>query len=155
VSQDHRAKPSADPAELVVLPRLRPDWLPPEGTRATRPAGQYWDAIQIDGASAWAILAHLTQLAPGGVGPVLCDPGGPTTRLTFLVPPNTTAAWNEPHTAALGPACWLTIPGDEEHDHPDGLHWLTPPGGPPEHVNPGLLRQAIACREATPKDDAR
>jgi hypothetical protein len=132
----------------TVSTTARPAWLPPEGTRATRKAGTDWDAIQIDGASAWAILAHLTQLAPGGVGPVLCDPGGPATRLTFLVPRDTATEWTEPHTAALGPACWLTIPGDEEQDRLDGLHWLTPPGGPPEHVDPELLRQAIATRGA-------
>jgi hypothetical protein len=127
-------------------PRTRPTWLPPIGTHAARPAGQWWDAVQIDGSAAWAILAHLGDLAPNGIGPVLCDPGGPTTRLTFLVPPGTATTWTEPHTAALGAACWLTIPGDEEHDRLDGLHWLTPPGGPPEHVDPVLLRQAVASR---------
>jgi hypothetical protein len=124
----------------------RPAWLPPEGSLAACEAGKNWDAIQIDGACAWAVLAHLTQLAPGGVGPVLCDAGGPTTRLTFLVPPGAAITWDEPHTAALGAACWLTVPGDEDHDRLDGLHWVTPPGGPPEHVDPELLRQAIASR---------
>jgi hypothetical protein len=127
----------------------RPAWLPPEGTRATRKAGTDWDAIQIDGARAWAILAHLGDLAPDGIGPVLCDPGGPPMRLTFLVPPGTTTAWNEPHTVALGPACALTIPGDEQRNRLDGPHWLTPPSGPPEHVDAELLRQAIASRGGT------
>ena len=125
---------------------VRPTWLPPEGTYAARPAGKDWDAIQIDGARAWAILAHLGDLAPGGVGPVLCDPGGPRMRLYYLVPPGTATTWDVPHTAALGAACWLTIPGDEEQGRPDGLHWLTPPGGPPEHVDAELLRQAVASR---------
>jgi hypothetical protein len=127
-------------------PRLRPAWLPPEGTHAARPAGRWWDAIQIDGASAWAVLAHLGELAPGGVGPVLCDPGGPRMRLTFLVPPGIAATWDEPHTVALGPACVITVPGDVERHRLDGLHWLTPPGGPPEHVDAELLRQAVASR---------
>jgi hypothetical protein len=130
-----------------IIPRVGvPPWLPAEGRRVTRKAGEHWDAIQIDGASAWAVLAHLGQLAPGGVGPVLCDNSGPHSRLTFLVPPGTEATWNEPHTVALGPACVITIPGDQEHDRLDGLHWLTPPGGPPEHVDPDLLRQAVANR---------
>jgi hypothetical protein len=130
-------------------PRLRPAWLPPGGTYAARPAGKDWDAVQIDGACAWAVLAYLERLAPGGIGPVLCDPAGPTMRLTFLVPPGTATTWDEPRTMALGPACWLTIPSDEEQDRLDELHWLTPPGGPPEHVDPELLRQAIASRGGT------
>lgn len=118
---------------------VRPSWLPPEGTHAARLAGKWWDAIQIDGSAALAILAHLGELASDGVGPVLCDASGPRLRLHFLVPPR---------TVALGAACYITVPGDEEQDGPDGLHWVTPPGGIPEHVNPELLRQAIASRGA-------
>ena len=44
----------------------------------------------------------------------------------------------------LGAACYITIPGDDHRV--DGLHWVTPPGGPPEHVDPDLLRQAAATR---------
>ena len=123
-----------------------PAWLPPAGTYAARPAGRWWDAVHIDGARAWAVLAHLEDLAPGRVGPVLCDPDGPTMRLTFLVPPGTAAAWTDPRAVALGTACWLTIPGDDACHRPDGLHWVVPPGGTPEHVDPELLRQAVASR---------
>jgi hypothetical protein len=172
VSQDIPNYGDTLPLEVIgerrvpVIRRPRPSWLPPEGTYAARPAGKDWDAVQIDGACAWAVLAYLERLAPGGIGPVLCDPGGPAMRLTFLVPPDTAAAWNEPRTAALGPACWLTIPGDEEHDRLDGLHWLTPPrysrkthmqrgsvtADDEHHVDHTLRRmRQVLCSYATPQ----
>jgi hypothetical protein len=53
---------------LPSASRIRPPWLPPEGTYAARPAGKDWDAVALDGASAWAVLACLERLAPGGIG---------------------------------------------------------------------------------------
>jgi hypothetical protein len=129
-------------------PRARPAWLPPEGTIAARPAGRWWDAVSVDGPRGWSALLFLTDLAPGGTGPVLCEALGARLRVTFLMPPGATATWDEPGTMALGPATYLTIPGDLDGDHTTGLYWAVPPGTTPEHVNPDLLRVALAATTA-------
>jgi hypothetical protein len=129
-----------------ATPRVRPPWLPPESTYAARPAGKWWDAIQVDGSAGWSALVALAKLAHDGTGPVLCEAVGASLRVTFLVPPNTAATWDEPHTEALGVATYVTIPGDLTGDDSTGLYWVAPPSGLPEHVDPELLRQAIVTR---------
>jgi hypothetical protein len=123
----------------------RPPWLPPEGSLAARPVGQFWDAIIIDGARGWSALLYLGELAPGGIGPVLCEPHDVRLRMTFLVPPGTSASWDEPDTVALGVATYIDVPGDLDGDDSTGLYWVAPPSGLPEHVDPELLRQALAA----------
>jgi hypothetical protein len=132
--------PPTTPSPRKVLP----PWLPPEHSIAARPAGQWWDAIVIDGPAGWSTLIYLAELAPAGTGPVLCEAVGSRLRITFLVSPGSAATWDEPATMALGPATYITIPGDLSGDDSTGLYWVAPPGEP-EHVDPDLLRQALAA----------
>ncbi|MFB7269620.1 hypothetical protein [Streptomyces sp. NPDC056244] len=105
-------------------------------------AGQWWDAVRaVEDIGRRAIeFLHENGAA---VGPVILDPGGPEPRLYFLVPPGTSADWEEPGTVPLGQKCHVVVPPAGATE-PPGLHWHVLPQGSRSLTASGPLRKALS-----------
>lgn len=61
-----------------------------------------------------------------------------------LVPPGTSAVWDEPGLVCCGPGAYLGVPATHRAD-PPGSYWLlTPPTGEADLCRPGDLRKLAA-----------
>ena len=108
------------------------------------PAGQWRDAIAISGPLGDRTCHHLRAATHEASGPILRDLRAIGGRHWFLVPIGTAATWREHGTEALGDGSYIGIP--ISLDVPAlGISWASRPDALPQHVDPGLLRLALAA----------
>lgn len=119
-----------------------PFWLPTASTGArTLPAGRWWDAVQVDAATALFALGQPT----GPCGPVVEDTA--QQLAWWLAPVGSAAGWGLPGVCVLGEGHHLTVPPAEWRwvlwAGGPPLRWLTPPRGE-QLTDPRRLRTALA-----------
>jgi hypothetical protein len=100
------------------------------------PLGRVFDAVRVDGPIAQPAIAA------GIRGPVIADPRGDA--VYFLVPPGGWGAWPVALRGIeyLGVATYLTVPSPSI-TAPPGVHWVQPPDGTGDLVDPEELTRAL------------
>ncbi|MFE7118205.1 hypothetical protein ACFU99_22585 [Streptomyces sp. NPDC057654] len=114
-------------------------------------AGQWWDAVVVEGVLGRVVAAQLQHTAGERAGPVLCDPGGPKPRVYFLTPAGTADRWAVPGSVAFGECCYVVLNGTLDADTA-GVHWLVAPlcRHPEPLVAPQLLRALLTEHGSRP-----
>ncbi|WP_354642504.1 hypothetical protein [Kitasatospora camelliae] len=117
---------------------------------ALLPAGRRWDVLYVRarlGRPALDVLSAFTT-RPAGPGPVFADGtgaghdrSGRSADLGFLVPAGTAQEWIASGVRAAAAGSWIALP------HPTrragACHWLQPPDGTGQLVDPGLFELAL------------
>lgn len=129
----------------------RPTWLPPDGEYGGIEAGEWWDAVAIDGALGAHTCAVLRTTRRPHCGPIAHAHRSAVPRWYILTPAGSAATWSEPETQALSAGCRIGLPGSSTSDqHP--VRWVIPPAGQPLTTNAQLTAalHTARTREGTP-----
>ncbi|MEU6221913.1 hypothetical protein ABZ845_31105 [Streptomyces sp. NPDC047022] len=113
------------------------EWLPTGRTVSMRPAGRWWDAVQVPRSMGLDALGHLA----GATGAVIEDPGGGL--LYWLIPTGSAYTWQMPPGAqvtVLGETNHLIVPGPQRTSGP---HWRIPPTRGNTLTDPSTLHDAL------------
>ncbi|KUN79772.1 hypothetical protein AQJ66_27840 [Streptomyces bungoensis] len=73
----------------------RPAWVPVRGHRL-RVAGVHFDAVRIEGRRGEAVADRVVERGDGDAGPIVCEGGGRTRWVYFLLPPGVVHRYDWP-----------------------------------------------------------